>query len=100
MLNVEIKKYLDNLSKEVNSLLSFHVEFKIAEEIKNILKKEDASYKPSDEDIAEQIAFDFLADYPNGNSGWGIYKVRCLFCRISKVKWLNIQVSKKSQKKH
>lgn len=73
MLNDEIKKYLDNLSEEVNPLQSFHGEYKIAEEIKNILKKEGESYKLSDEDIAEQIAFDFLADYPNDNSGWGTY---------------------------
>jgi hypothetical protein len=73
MLNDEIKKYLDNLSKEINPLQSFHGEIEIAEEIKNILKKEDVSYKPSDEDIAEQMAFGFLADCPNDNSGWGTY---------------------------
>ncbi len=63
MLNDKIKKYLDNLDKEANPLQSFHGEYKIAEEIKNILKKEGESYKPSDEDISEQIAFDFLAEY-------------------------------------
>lgn len=73
MLNDKIKKYLDNLDKEANPLQSFHGEFKIAEEIKNILKKEGESYKPSDEDISEQIAFDFLAEYPNDNSGCGTY---------------------------
>ena len=73
MLNEEIKKYLDILSKEVKPLQSFHVEYGIAKEIISILKKEGESYKLSDEDIAEQIAFDFLADYPNGNSGWGTY---------------------------
>lgn len=73
MLNSRIKEYLDNLSKEVIPLRLFHGEFKIAEEIKNILKKEDANYYPSVEDISEQIAFDFLEDYPNNNSGWGTY---------------------------
>lgn len=73
MLNDKIKKYLDNLDKEANSLQAFHGEYKIAEVIKNILKKEGESYKPSDEDISEQIAFDFLAEYPNDNSGWGTY---------------------------
>lgn len=73
MLNDKIKKYLNNLDNNENLLQSFHGEYKIAEEIKNILKKEGESYKPSDEDIFEQIAFDFLAEYPNDNSGWGIY---------------------------
>ena len=73
MLNNKIKKYLNELDKEVCPLHSSLGEHKIAEEIKNILKKEGESYKPSNEDIAEQIAFDFLADYPNNNSSWGTY---------------------------
>jgi hypothetical protein len=73
MLNNKIKKYLDELEEEASSPRSFHGEYKIAEEIKNILKKEGENYKPSNEDIAEQIAFDFFADYPNDNSGWGTY---------------------------
>lgn len=73
MLNNKIKKYLNELDKEVRPLHSSIEEHKIAEEIKNILKKEGKSYKPSNEDIAEQIAFDFLPEYPNNNSGWGTY---------------------------
>ena len=73
MLNNKIKKYLDELEEEASSLRSFHGEYKIAEEIKNILKKEDENYKPSNEDIAEQIAFDFFAEYTSDNSGWGTY---------------------------
>ena len=73
MLNSKIKKYLNELDKEVCPLHSSLGEHKIAEEIKNILKKEDEDYKPSNKDIAEQIAFDFLADYPNNNSSWGTY---------------------------
>lgn len=73
MLNNKIKKYLNELDKEVCPLHSSLGEHKIAEEIKNILKKEGESYKPSNEDIAEQIAFDFLPEYPNNNSGWGTY---------------------------
>jgi len=73
MLNNKIKKYLNKLDKEVRPLHSSLGEHKIAEEIKNILKKEDGNYKSSNENIAEQIAFDFLADYPNNNSGWGTY---------------------------
>ena len=73
MLNKKIKKYLDELSKDISLLHPFHGEYKIAEEIKNILKKEDENYKPSNEDIAEQIAFDFFAEYTNDNSGWGTY---------------------------
>jgi hypothetical protein len=73
MLNNKIKNYLGKLDKEVSISNLFYTEFKIAEEIKRILKKEDTYYKPSNEDIFEQIAFDFLADYPNDNSGWGTY---------------------------
>ncbi|HZK12731.1 MAG TPA: DUF4209 domain-containing protein [Atribacterota bacterium] len=73
MLNNKIKKYLNELDKEVRPLHSSLGEHKIAEEIKNNLKKEDGNYKSSNEDIAEQIAFDFLANYPNNNSGWGTY---------------------------
>ncbi len=73
MLNNKIKKYLEKLDREVSIPNIFYAEFKIAEEIKNILRKEDKNYIPSNEDIAEQIAFDFLADYPNNNSSWGTY---------------------------
>lgn len=73
MLNKKIKKYLDNLSEEVETIQSFHEEYKIAQEIKNILKNEGENYKASYEDIAEQMAFDFLADYQNNNSSWGTY---------------------------
>ena len=73
MLNNKIKKYLYELSKDISLLHPFHGEYKIAENIKNILKKEDKNYKPSNEDIAEQIAFDFFAEYTNDNSGWGTY---------------------------
>jgi len=73
MLNNEIKKYLNELDKEIRPLHSSLGEHKIAKEIKNILKKEGESYKPSNEDIAERIAFDFLPEYPNNNSGWGTY---------------------------
>jgi hypothetical protein len=73
MLNEKIKKYLDNLSEKVKPLQSVREEYKIAGEIKSILKNESEDYKRSDEDMAEQIAFDFLADYPNNNSSWGTY---------------------------
>jgi len=73
MLNNKIKKYLNKLDKEVRPLHSSLGEHKIAEEIKNILKKEDKNYISSSEDIAEQIAFDFLADYSDDNSSWGTY---------------------------
>ena len=73
MLNNKIKKYLEKLDKEVSISNLFYTEFKIAEEIKSILKKEGTNYNPSNEDISEQIAFDFLADYSNKNYNWGTY---------------------------
>ncbi len=72
MLNSELKKYLESLEQELKALESFHGEHDIAKKIKDILKKEE-KYEPTKEDIAEQMAFDFMADYTNDNSGWGTY---------------------------
>lgn len=72
MLNDEVKKYLESLEQEQITPMSFHGEHDIAQKIKDILKK-DEKYEPTKEDIAEQMAFDFMADYPNDNSGWETY---------------------------
>ena len=72
MLNREVKKYLESLEQKQTVPMSFHGEHDIAQKIKDILKK-DEKYEPTKEDIAEQMAFDFMADYPNDNSGWEIY---------------------------
>ena len=72
MLNNDIKKYLDEFDREQKTLVSYHGEHDIAKKIKEILA-EDSNYKPTDEDIAEQMAFDFMADYPDDNSGWETY---------------------------
>ncbi len=67
-----VKKYLESLEQEQTAPMSFHGEHDIAQKIKDILKK-DEKYEPTKEDIAEQMAFDFMADYPNDNSGWETY---------------------------
>lgn len=72
MLIGEVKKYLESLEEDQKAPLSFHGEHDIAQKIKDILKK-DEKYEPTKEDIAEQMAFDFMADYPNDNSGWKTY---------------------------
>jgi len=72
MLHTEVKKYLESLEQEPKALVSYHGEHDIAKEIKEILKK-DEKYEPTKEDIAEQMAFDFMAEYSNDNSGWGTY---------------------------
>ncbi len=72
MLNTNVKNYLEILDRDGKPLNSFHGEYDIAKEIKSILEK-DKDYELSAEDIAERIAFDFLADYSNDNSGWGTY---------------------------
>jgi len=72
MLNNEIKTYLENLDQEQKALESYQGEHNIATAIKDILSK-DKDYNPTTEDISEQIAFDFMAEYPNNNSGWGTY---------------------------
>lgn len=72
MLNSEVKKYLESLEQDQKAPLTFHGEHEIAQKIKDILKK-DERYEPTKEDIAEQMAFDFMSDYPNDNSGWDTY---------------------------
>ena len=69
MLNDEIKAYLEKLDREQTALTSCHGEYVIANDIKNILKK-DTNYAPTTEDIAEQMAFDFWNAYSND---WGTY---------------------------
>jgi len=73
MLNAKIQEYLASLDQDVSPLLSFHGENKIADRIKDIIKAEGQTYAPADEDVAERIAFDFLAEYPDVDSGWGTY---------------------------
>lgn len=72
MLLPSVRDYLDKLEKDQNPLASYHGEFDIAKEIKNILSA-DKEYKQTKEDMAEQMAFDFMADYSNDNSGWNTY---------------------------
>jgi len=72
MLNDEIKTYLENLDREQKALASYNGEHDIAKVIKDILAK-DTNYKPTTEDIAEQMAFDFVEAYSNDNSGWETY---------------------------
>jgi len=72
MLNDEIKTYLENLDREQKALASYNGEHDIAKVIKDILAK-DTNYKPTTEDIAEQMAFDFMEAYSNDNSGWETY---------------------------
>ena len=64
MLHNEVKTYLEKLDQEQKALASYNGEHDVAKEIKEILAK-DTNYKPTDEDIAEQMAFDFMAEYPN-----------------------------------
>lgn len=72
MLHDEIKKYLDNLDQDLQALVSvISGEHSIAQKIKDILK-ENTDYKLTIEDGAEQMAFDFMAEYPN-DAGWGTY---------------------------
>lgn len=72
MLNNEIKTFLENLDQEQKALASYIGEHDIANAVKDILAK-DTNYKPSVEDIAEQMAFDFMAEYPNDSYGWKTY---------------------------
>ena len=40
--------------------------------LKNIIKK-NKNYKFKKEEMAEQMSFYFMADYPNDNTGWETY---------------------------
>jgi hypothetical protein len=72
MLNNKIKTYLENLDREQKALTSYNGEYDITTAIRLILA-EDTNYKPTIEDIAEQMAFNFMAAYPNDSSGWQTY---------------------------
>lgn len=72
MLHNEAKTYLENLDREQKALASYNDEHQIAESIIDILAK-DTNYQRSIEDMAEQTAFDFMAEYPNDYFGWGTY---------------------------
>lgn len=68
----KLKEYLKKLDQGGQPPISFHGEHDIAQKIRNILSEE-KEYEPTKEDMAEQMAFDFMADYPNDNSGWETY---------------------------
>ena len=72
MLHQEVKIYLESLEQEPITPIPFHGEHHIAQQIKEILQKE-ISYEPTKEDMAEQMAFDFMADYQNYNSDCHTY---------------------------
>ncbi|MBD3250227.1 MAG: DUF4209 domain-containing protein [Candidatus Pacebacteria bacterium] len=72
MLKQKVKNYLSKLEQRPQSLSSYHGEHDIAKEIKDILS-EDEVYELTKEDLAEQIAFDFLGDYQSGNNNWETY---------------------------
>ena len=72
MPHTKIKSYLDGLDQK-KKILEYHLgEYKIAQEIGGILKK-NKTYQPTKEDIAERIAFDFMPDYSDNDSGWQTY---------------------------
>lgn len=71
MLNNELAKYLKSLDRVQKAPLTLYGEYAIADKIAEIL--ESSGRERTKQDIAEQVAFDFKADYPNNNSGWGTY---------------------------
>ena len=64
MLNRKVKKYLDSLEKELKVLESPSGEHLIARHVTDILEQE-GDYKPTKEDTAEFIAFDFVVYHQN-----------------------------------
>ena len=64
MLNSKVKEYLDSLEKELKVLESPSGEHLIARHVTEILEQE-GDYKPTKEDTAEFIAFDFVVYHQN-----------------------------------
>ena len=67
MLHSKVKTYLEDLKQEQK--FDVLAEDTIAQKIKEILAS-DTEYQPIEEDRAEQMAFDFMEDYPNDDTGW------------------------------
>ena len=70
MLNSKIKTYLENLRQEQK--FDVPVEYSIAQKIEKIIQN-DPEHEPTEEDRAEQIAFKFMEDCRNHNTGEGTY---------------------------
>ena len=92
MLNNDVKTYLENLDRE-QKLSRLIIASMILLRNKNILAK-DTNYKPTIEDIAEQMAFDFMTHTQTIIPTGKLITARCLFCQTSKDKWLSIRVLK------
>lgn len=70
MLHNNILNYLNNLNLKTED--GFASEYQISSNINKILKDLN-NYKLSSEDLAEQIAFEFVENYTNQETGWGTY---------------------------
>ncbi len=68
MIRKELKDYLDQLETEIKPI----EEFNLGEKISEILDTKNVKITDKEE-LAEYIAFEFLADYSNKESGWGTY---------------------------
>ncbi len=68
MIREELKQYLEDLDNNIEPI----DEFKIGEKIRDILKVKDEKLTDKHE-LAEYIAFQFLANYRNKETGWGTY---------------------------
>lgn len=72
MLNTKVKAYLDDLDQKRESFMAYWSENRVAGKIRSILG-EDTTYELTAEDEAEEIAFYFMADYPDDDYSWGAY---------------------------
>lgn len=68
MIREELKQYLDGLESKFEPI----EEYKIGQRIAEILNVKEHKVTEKQE-LAEYIAFQFLADYPNKDTGWGTY---------------------------
>lgn len=77
MIHADIKNYLQQLDQEQSISADYNEEHKISENLRkisgSILEKE-PNYQKTSFEVAEQMAFDYMAAYPGKNdSGWGTY---------------------------
>ena len=68
MIREELRQYMDELENKLEPI----EEYKIGQKIGEILNVKE--HKVTDtQELAEYCAFQFLANYPNKDTGWGTY---------------------------
>ncbi len=70
MIHENLSEFLNDLGSQSNN--EFLAEYQISSNINRILKNLN-DYEPTSEEMYEQIAFEFIENYSNKETGWGCY---------------------------